>query len=310
LQVNSGKVNIPKTVFTSNLRQLRRDIKALNVSDYDLVVSDFEPVSAWAAKLADVPSIGISHQSAFHYPIPKRANNPITQLFMRWFAPVKQAVGVHWHHFNQPLLPPIVEPIHAQLQNCAGKILVYLPFRELKEILALLSPVGEADFYIYHKDAEHQDRGHLHLRRFSRDGFQRDLHSAEGVICSAGFELPSEALQLGKKILAEPVARQMEQQSNALALDLLGYATTAVNIEARHITQWLLEPRREAIAYPDVAAALARWIATGCDQPLEALSLALWQQVDGVAAPVFTHERQQKPSVAGSGELYRKSIVE
>ena len=47
------------------------------------------------------------------------------------------------------------------------------------------------------------------------EGFQQDLHRCEGVICSAGFELPSEAIQLGKKLLVQPVAGQMEQQQRA-----------------------------------------------------------------------------------------------
>lgn len=282
LQVHKGKVSIAKTVLTSNLVQLRQDIRALNVRDYDLVVTDFEPVSAWAARLAGVPSVGISHQNAFHYPIPKRANNPLIQQLMRYFAPVQQAVGVHWHHFGQPLLPPIVEPSHQPVSRVPGKILVYLPFQPLQEIIDLLKPVADCDFYIYHKESDGSSQDRLQFRRFSREGFQQDLHSCEGVISSAGFELPSEALQLGKKLLVEPLAGQMEQQSNALALDKLGLASTSRSLTPQQVLAWLHQPSPAAIHYPDVAAALAAWIASGRAQSLSALSRDLWQQVKGM----------------------------
>ena len=57
------------------------------------------------------------------------------------------------------------------------------------------------------------------------DGFKRDLATARGVICNTGFELISECLQWGKPVL-RPLAKQMEQLSNAAALEQLGYATT------------------------------------------------------------------------------------
>src|SRR5882757_9413834 len=40
-------------------RKLRflRDVFALDVGGYDLVISDFEPLTAWAARLHNVPSI-------------------------------------------------------------------------------------------------------------------------------------------------------------------------------------------------------------------------------------------------------------
>lgn len=298
LQVHKGKVSIGKTIASSHFRQLRRDIHALNVRDYNLVVTDFEPVSAWAARLAGVPSIGISHQNAFHYPIPKRANNPLIQQLMRYFAPVQQAVGVHWHHFGQPLLPPIVEPSHQAVSRVPDKILVYLPFQPLQGIIELLKPVANCDFYIYHKESDGGTQGRLHFRRFSREGFQRDLHSCEGVISSAGFELPSEALQLGKKLLVEPLAGQMEQQSNALALDKLGLASTSRRLTPSQVAAWLQRPSPAAIHYPDVAAALAAWIASGCAQDLPQLSRDLWQQVEGMSTATRRESAQACRPVA------------
>jgi uncharacterized protein (TIGR00661 family) len=57
------------------------------------------------------------------------------------------------------------------------------------------------------------------------------LYDCAGVISNAGFELASECLQLGKKILAKPLHVQMEQISNATALKQLGYGQTMTDIE-------------------------------------------------------------------------------
>ncbi|MCP8899194.1 MJ1255/VC2487 family glycosyltransferase [Gilvimarinus xylanilyticus] len=292
LQTFKGKVNMGKTIVKSDLLQLKRDINALDLSHYDLVVSDFEPVSAWAARKQGVRSIGISHQNAFLYPIPKRANNIFTDLFMRWFAPTDVPVGTHWHHFDQPLVPPIVEPSSHPVTLREKHILVYLPFAELDDILALIKPFLGYQFYVYHKVAQAETRGHIHLCPFSREGFQNHLHSCEGVISSAGFELPSEAISLGKKLLVEPVAGQMEQQSNAVALQSLGYASTAMRLSAASIARWLELPGSQAIHYPNVAAALAQWFVEDKAENLTTLSEKLWRQVPGVSAPEQAQEYQ------------------
>ena len=48
-----------------------RDMRALDCRDYDLVISDFEPISAHAARRWGKPSLTISHQASFDWPIPR-----------------------------------------------------------------------------------------------------------------------------------------------------------------------------------------------------------------------------------------------
>ncbi|WP_347331977.1 MJ1255/VC2487 family glycosyltransferase [Marinimicrobium locisalis] len=280
-----GRVRYPQTLVNSHLRRLYRDIRSLDVSRYDLLLNDFEPVTAWAARRAGLPSIGLSHQCAFLHPIPKRGENLFVRWFMRNFAPVKQAVGLHWHHFNQPILPPLVEPSHYPNECREKQCLVYLPFAQLEDILPQLRAFPETEFYVYQKVPEAIDEGHIHIRPFSREGFQADLHRCEGVICSAGFELPSEAIQLGKKLLVQPVVGQMEQQSNALALSQLGYGAVAQVLTEQAIGNWLSSPRPRPVVYPDVARALAQWLTGGETQSIQALRDRLWSQVPEPDAP-------------------------
>ncbi len=46
--------------------------------------------------------------------------------------------------------------------------------------------------------------------------------NCRGVLCGAGFETPSEALYLKKKLLVIPMKNQYEQQCNAMALKEIG----------------------------------------------------------------------------------------
>src|SRR6218665_1957410 len=67
----NGKVLLWQTLLEANLVQLYQDINRINVEGYDFIINDFEPVSAWAAKRAGKKVIGLSHQNAFFYDIPK-----------------------------------------------------------------------------------------------------------------------------------------------------------------------------------------------------------------------------------------------
>lgn len=281
--VKSGRVLYLKTAMTSNLRQLNNDIKKVNVEGYDFIINDFEPISAWAARRAGKKVIGISHQNAFLYDIPKQGGNLFVDWFMRKFAPVTLPIGLHWHHFNQPILPPMVEPSHYP-NTCTPKhYLVYLPFAGLPDIMPQLRQFPDYQFFVYQPVPAAFDEGHIHVRPFSREGFQQDLHRCEGVICSAGFELPSEAIQLGKKLLVQPVAGQMEQKSNALALQKLGYGTTTEKLSVEAIGKWLPLAKPQPITFPNVAEALVDWLKETGGENIARLQHQLWQQQNSVA---------------------------
>ncbi len=67
---HNGKVSYLKTCLNNSILHFSREVKELDLRGYDLVLNDFEPVSAWAAKRQGIPSISISHQNAFRYSVP------------------------------------------------------------------------------------------------------------------------------------------------------------------------------------------------------------------------------------------------
>ncbi|MGB0734099.1 MAG: MJ1255/VC2487 family glycosyltransferase [Pontibacterium sp.] len=275
---NHGRVALWPTVRKNNIFRCLNDARHLDLKDYDLVLTDFEPVSAWAAKLKGVRSVGVAHQYALCYPFVGDSNRMMGAM-VRLFAPCDTAIGVHWHHFNKPILPPLITPQVHPISHDLGKVLVYLPLELPEALVVSLNSIPEVSFQVYCAVSEQNVRGNVVLNPFSRDGFQRDLAACDGVLTNCGFGLISEALQSGKRIYSIPTVGQVEQESNGRVLTALGLATVSGGYDRESILAWLSKDAPVAHTYPNVAAALANWVAEGATQPIEALTLELWESV-------------------------------
>ena len=68
--IGAGRVNYIKTAFSNNVFRFLADILSLDIDDYDVILTDFEPITAWAGKLKGKTVISVGHQPAFRYDIP------------------------------------------------------------------------------------------------------------------------------------------------------------------------------------------------------------------------------------------------
>ncbi|MEJ2045847.1 MAG: glycosyltransferase family protein [Reinekea sp.] len=278
----AGRVDLFKSFAEASLTRMYQDIRTLDLSSYDLVITDFEPVVAWAARKQGIPCIGIGHQYAFNHDIPKAENSFASDAIMRWFAPVTLGIGVHWHHFDQPILPPIIESEDRAPGN-DKQTLVYLPFERSDDVLAVLRKFSHS--FIFHcADIEPGQYDNVRVKGFSRSGFQDSMHATDGVICNAGFELASEALSIGRRIMVKPLKGQMEQASNAQALRELGFSLTTNRIDNGAIQRFLDHAQPVCINYPNVPRLLAAWLKQYPAQSLDVLVRQCWQ---GVNVPVW-----------------------
>ncbi|GMM89275.1 MJ1255/VC2487 family glycosyltransferase [Vibrio fortis] len=281
-----GQVKYGKTFLKNSLLRFRREIAELDLSHYDLVLNDFEPVSAWAAKKQKVPCIGISHQNAFRFDVPKKGGNWIEHSVIQHFAPTEHYIGLHWYHFEQPILPPIVHTLSGRekascAEGSADFSLVYLPFEDLDDVTDLLIKFISHQFVCYHPDIiEQRTVENIVFKPLSHDGFQIDLQACSGVIANGGFELPSEAMTLGKKLLLKPLAGQFEQLSNVATLEALGLAQMMSFLDPAALRSWLGEKQAEMVSYPDVASAIVEWILAKDWHCQEQLRRQLWEKVD------------------------------
>ena len=62
---HKGRVNYLASAWNNKFARFVHDVNQLDLSAFDLVLTDFEPVTAWAARQQSVPVLGIGHQYAF-----------------------------------------------------------------------------------------------------------------------------------------------------------------------------------------------------------------------------------------------------
>ena len=288
----AGRVMPGETLARLDLPRFYRDWRSMDLQGIDLVISDYEPLTARAARLRRVFSIGLGHQYAFVHPTVPRAGRGIGDLILRVFAPVDLPIGLHWHHFGAAILPPIVPELNKHWRGSNERVLVYLPFERFESIQALLRPFAKHRFMIYGHTSKDFDKGNLHLRAFSRSGFLRDLHSCGAVLCNAGFELPSEALHLGRRLLVKPLQGQPEQLANARALQKLALANVMQQLDPQAIASMLSAPLPQPQSWPKVADTFADWLVQGRYDRVQDLVQKCWQNTG--AARVFPSPAQQE----------------
>jgi uncharacterized protein (TIGR00661 family) len=276
--IDKGQVNLVDTAIDASLIKFKREINELDLSPYDLVITDFEPVTAWAAKKQKKVTLGIGHQYAFKYKIPRQGKYLIAEQIMKYFAPANKSVGLHWHHFDQPIFPPIIETTKST-QQVKNKILVYLPFEDQQDVIDLFSPFTDFTFHVYSPEPVQSKLNHIFCYPLSVVGFQQNLSDCEGIISNSGFELASESLQLGKKILAKPIHGQMEQLANGAALLQLGYGHVMDYLDRDIIERWLHDTNVVHISYPNTAEIVVQWIKDGMPEISKDFIASVWQNV-------------------------------
>ena len=276
---SKGAVSKWKTVCAANVSGFLRDVRQLDLSEYDLVLNDFEPVSAWAAKKQQIPSISVSHQAAFTFPVPTQGDNILDRLLTRYFAPCDIQLGVHWYHFGCPIMPPFVED-KLDVVPKQEHILVYLPFEDLEDVKQLLTHVEDSRFECFHPGIK-QDviDGNVHWRKPSKSGFKQSIKHCAGVIANGGFELSSECLQLGKKVLVKPLGGQYEQLSNMITLEQMGLCTSMRQLDPDAISSWILKPAPAPIQFPDTADMFVDWLLEEEWDDTESICQRLWALV-------------------------------
>jgi uncharacterized protein (TIGR00661 family) len=222
----SGRINKLKTL-SLNLFKLIKDIN-YDCSGYDLVISDFEPISAYSAKKYKVRSIGISNQVSI------TKSSFLESLFIKYFAPCDYYIPLDYTNGYQPI-------ISEKFLN--GKVsdedfyLVYLAAYSLEHIKNELK-YSDKKFKVYSSDViVDYVYNNIEFKKSNKDSFQSDLLRCSGVITASGFSTTSEALVLGKRLWSIPIKGQFEQIDNATKLNKLGIYTD--DLTSENLENWL-----------------------------------------------------------------------
>jgi len=277
---DGGRIHYLSTARQARPLAFLRDVLREPSPLPDLVVTDYEPITAWLARRRGLRSVGIGHLYAFAWPeVPRARGNLITRRVMDWFAPASIPAGAHWDSFGAPVLPPTVDPEIRALAREPGEqdlIVVYLGFEPLGRLVPLLRQFPDHRFHVYAKVATGREDGNVSVRPISRPRFLADLARCAGVIANAGFTLTSECLHLGIRVLVQPIDGQLEQESNAVALERLNLGTVTRRLQRTDVQRWLALPAPPPQRYPDVTTALVNWLDAGAVEDVGLLGRRLW----------------------------------
>jgi uncharacterized protein (TIGR00661 family) len=222
----NGSFDLLKTLFGNNVFRFVREINAIPVHYYDLVVSDFEPISAWAAKKHWVYCVALSNQAALvHSKVKKpKVFSPISKLIIDFFCPSDKQYGLFYQKYSEDLyFPPIRSEVLSLQPTFGDYYVVYLPFYGEEKIVSFLKQFPNEKWKVFSKHAKKKTKiGTIEVMPISQKAFLKSLEGCKGVICSAGFGTTSEALYLKKKLLVVPMKNQYEQLCNAYALSQNG----------------------------------------------------------------------------------------
>lgn len=240
-----------------NFFRFFRDFLRCPVQDYDLVINDFEPVSAWASKWRGVRCISLSHQSALlskSVPQPKY-KNWLGRLILKHYAPSQEKFSFHFAAYNSQIFTPIIRSEIRNTQSTPGAhYTVYLPAYSDEKIIDILSQIGDVKWDVFSKHAPGSyQKDNVNIQPVNGNLFSSSMASASGVLCGAGFETPAEALFLKKKLLVVPMKAQYEQYYNAAGLREMGVPVIK-KLDKKsipHISKWIAEDKVIPIDFPD-----------------------------------------------------------
>jgi uncharacterized protein (TIGR00661 family) len=261
-----GGVDLWKTIRRANLRKFLKNIRELDVAQYDIVISDFEPVSAWACYRKNKDCIAMSHQSAVlnkAFALPDDTDLK-GKVILQNYAPATHKYGFHFRAEGNTIFTPVIrKQVRNQAVTIQGHITVYLPAYDDRRLLKRLSAYKDVNWQVFSK---HNKKRMVHknvtIEPINNALFTQSMAGSNGVLCGAGFETPAEALFLGKKLLVIPMKNQYEQQLNAAALQQMGVPVIK-SLKSKYkavISDWLKNGIGVPVIYPDITQQIVDFV--------------------------------------------------
>lgn len=234
---NGHSIDYLRTLGTTirRLATVKRDMARLAVRmrhlQLDALVSDYEPYASWAAARLNIPVLNLNHPGVilkFLTWVPDALAAQLVTLFM--MPPAQKTLICSFYRGD--IGPIIRRELRTATPTVGDHYLVYVKESSRRQVERALRAFPDEKFVVFPG---------------SEGDFSEALVGCRGVIAPAGHQLLSEALYLGKPVLAIPQRGQFEQRLNArmLVLSGRGQRGTMRRLE-RDIEQFI----RERALYP------------------------------------------------------------
>ena len=190
----------------------------------DLFITDFEPLTAVAARSLRIPCVSVDNQHRFchplgpDFPVHLRVYGRMTGEFVRrWIHKPCRCIVAVFHpcppsqHYCR--VEALLRDRIARLEPTEGKQILLYGRGRIGQRMALAASRVPEHFLAY--GFEGVSSPNIEYKQTSYEEFVRDLASCRAVVCSAGHQLIGEARYFGKPLLVVPIPRQYEQEVNA-----------------------------------------------------------------------------------------------
>ncbi|MES1217752.1 MAG: glycosyltransferase family protein [Bacteroidota bacterium] len=222
----NGGLDYWRIVKEMHVLRLRKEIQDLPVEKYDLVINDFDYITAAACAKKKIPSINYGHQASFqsqHTPRPEKRNSA-GEWILKNYARATDYVGLHFDRYDDYIFTPVVKREIIDATPSDNKyITVYLPSYCEPQLKDIFGELKDYQFQVFTKEITQVKKdGNIVFLPVDKKMFNESLVHCTGIITGGGFETPAEAIHLGKKIMSIPIKGQYEQVCNSAALKKKG----------------------------------------------------------------------------------------
>lgn len=221
-----GGLNYIDVVKNIKPYMMFRDAKSLPLEKYDVIINDFDFVTSLACKLKKLPSVQLGHQASFQSDATPRPDKKsvMGETILKHYAHATNHIGFHFQKYDSFVLPPVIKEEFINATPTDFKhVSVYLPSFQKHCLLQAFNKLPHIQFHWFLNEVESiRTEKNITYYPINQVLFNRSLLSCHGLITGGGFETPSEALYLGKKLISIPIKNHYEQQCNAAAIKKMG----------------------------------------------------------------------------------------
>lgn len=226
--------------------KIKRIIKQLNP---DVLLTDGEPISFYAAKMSGLKCISIDNPQAVLH----RKYDVTIKEIIPWMI-FSIAIKLSIFHADKYLIydfsdkqvaqpniiflkPLIQKGIQQQTPTYGDHIFVYQTSDSNSNLISLLQKINEK-FIIYGFNINHK-KNNMQFKKFNENEFYSDISKAKAIITNGGFTVLSEALYLKKPVFSIPVQYQFEQIINGKFISQLGAGVSTKNVTESKLKKFI-----------------------------------------------------------------------
>jgi uncharacterized protein (TIGR00661 family) len=271
LHLKYDRGSVDKSATFAHLMTNAPEALTFNVQQYfrlwreelpDVVISDFESFTYYFARLRRVPLLSIDNMQVinrcelgFEIPDEEQESYQLSRAIIKAKVPFCQRYLVtsffdaSVRKPNTVVVPPILRDVvlaaKAARYPTGDHILVYQTASAQGDLISGLQQVERQRFRVYGLNRE-ETLGNVELRKFSEEGFIRDLATCKAVVTNGGFSLISEAVYLQRPVCSFPLGNQFEQFVNGAQIERLGYGRRFTTFSPDAIKAFLYDLDRYA----------------------------------------------------------------